>query len=105
MFKVFPASLQTLIDTRLTLTPSVILNSNYVIVVSDLNFLNIFDHPVFDVSSSGEWMSEIYCVIWECSNTAGSINLKTAHNWKMNIECGVCSTIEYIMDSLYDIHF
>jgi hypothetical protein len=30
-----PASLQTLIGTRLTLTPSVIPNSNYVIMVSD----------------------------------------------------------------------
>jgi hypothetical protein len=29
-----PASLQTLIDTRLTLTPSVIPNSNYVIMIS-----------------------------------------------------------------------
>jgi hypothetical protein len=43
MFKVSPASLQTFIDmpncvledTRLTLTPSVIPNSNYVIMVSD----------------------------------------------------------------------
>jgi hypothetical protein len=34
MFKVSPASLQTFIDTRLTLAPFVILNSNYVIVVS-----------------------------------------------------------------------
>jgi hypothetical protein len=33
MFKVSPASLQTFIDTRLTLTPSVIPNSNYVIMV------------------------------------------------------------------------
>jgi hypothetical protein len=31
----FPASPQTFIDTRLTLTPSVILNSNYVIMISD----------------------------------------------------------------------
>jgi hypothetical protein len=30
-----PASLQTFIDTRQTLTPSVIPNSNYVIMVSD----------------------------------------------------------------------
>jgi hypothetical protein len=30
-----PASLQTFIDTRLTLTPSVIPNSNYVIMVSE----------------------------------------------------------------------
>jgi hypothetical protein len=36
MFKLSPASLQTFIDTRLTLTPSVIHNSNYVIMVSDL---------------------------------------------------------------------
>jgi hypothetical protein len=42
MFKVSPASLQTFIDTRLTLTPSVILNSNYVIMVSDLNRLKYF---------------------------------------------------------------
>jgi hypothetical protein len=40
MFKMSPASLQTFIDTpngdtRLTLTPSVVPNSNYVIVVSD----------------------------------------------------------------------
>jgi hypothetical protein len=32
---VSPVSLQTFIDTRLTLTPSVIPNSNYVIMVSD----------------------------------------------------------------------
>jgi hypothetical protein len=51
MFKVSPASLQTLIDTpncvveedtRLTLTPSVIPNSNYVIMVSDCNCLKYF---------------------------------------------------------------
>jgi hypothetical protein len=35
MFKVSPASLQTFIDTRLTLTPSVIPNSNYVIMVTE----------------------------------------------------------------------
>jgi hypothetical protein len=35
MFKVFPACFQTFIDTRLTLTPSVILNYNYVIMVCD----------------------------------------------------------------------
>jgi hypothetical protein len=45
MFKVSPASLQTFIDTRLTLTPSVILNSNYVIMVSDLNYSHC--GPVF----------------------------------------------------------
>jgi hypothetical protein len=44
MFKVCPVSLQTFIDmpnrlTRLTLTPSVIPNSNYVIMVSDWNWL------------------------------------------------------------------
>jgi hypothetical protein len=36
---VSPASLQTFIDTRLTLTPSVLPNSNYVIVVSDWSYL------------------------------------------------------------------
>jgi hypothetical protein len=35
MFKVPLASLQTFIDTRLTLTPFVVPNSNYVIMVSD----------------------------------------------------------------------
>jgi hypothetical protein len=35
VYKEFPASLQTFIDTRLALTSSVIRNSNYVIVVSD----------------------------------------------------------------------
>jgi hypothetical protein len=35
MFKVSPASLQTFIDTRLTLMPSLIHNSNYVIMLSD----------------------------------------------------------------------
>jgi hypothetical protein len=39
MFKVSPASLQTFIDTRLTLTLSAILNSTYVIMISDLNCL------------------------------------------------------------------
>jgi hypothetical protein len=38
----FPASLQTFIDTKLTLTPSVIPNSNYVIMVSDWNCLKYF---------------------------------------------------------------
>jgi hypothetical protein len=37
--QVSPASLQTLIDTRLTLTPSAIPNSNYIIMVSDRNCL------------------------------------------------------------------
>ena len=40
MFKVSPAILQTFIDTRLTLTPSVIPNSYYVIMVGDWNSLN-----------------------------------------------------------------
>jgi hypothetical protein len=47
MFKVSPASLQTFIDTsncvlediRLTLTPSIVHNSNYVIMLSDWNGL------------------------------------------------------------------
>jgi hypothetical protein len=42
MFKVSPASLQTFTDTRLTLTPSVLPNSNYVIVVSEWNCLKYF---------------------------------------------------------------
>jgi hypothetical protein len=41
MFKLSPASLQNLRDTRLTLTPSVIPNSKYVIMVIE-NFKNIF---------------------------------------------------------------
>jgi hypothetical protein len=35
MFEVSPASLQIFIETRPTLTPSVIHNSDYVIMVSD----------------------------------------------------------------------
>jgi hypothetical protein len=42
MFKVSPASLQTFIDTKFTLTPSVIPNSNYFINVSDWNCLKYF---------------------------------------------------------------
>jgi hypothetical protein len=42
MFKLSPASLQTFTDTRLTLTPSVISNSNYVIMVTDWNCLKYF---------------------------------------------------------------
>jgi hypothetical protein len=42
MFKVSPASLQTFIDAGLALTPSVIPNSNYVIMVGDLNWLKYF---------------------------------------------------------------
>jgi hypothetical protein len=45
MFNVSPASLQTFIDTPncvLTLTPPVIPNSNYVIIVSDWNCLKYF---------------------------------------------------------------
>jgi hypothetical protein len=42
MFKVSRASLQGQGDTRLTLTPSVIPNSNYLIMVSDLNCLKYF---------------------------------------------------------------
>jgi hypothetical protein len=42
MFKVFPASLQTFIETRLLLTPSVIHNSNYNIMVSDWKSLKYF---------------------------------------------------------------
>jgi hypothetical protein len=37
LLKVSPASLQTFIDTELILTPSIIPNSNYVIIVSDWN--------------------------------------------------------------------
>jgi hypothetical protein len=73
MFKVSPASLQTFIDTphylaqseclaadrqghgdtRLTLTPSVIPNYNYVIMVSDWNCLKYFC-VFFVLQSSGE---------------------------------------------------
>jgi hypothetical protein len=42
MFNLSPASLQTFIDTRLTLMPSAIRNSNYVIMASDLNCLKYF---------------------------------------------------------------
>jgi hypothetical protein len=42
IFKVSPSSLQTFINTRLTLPPSVIPNSNYVIMVSDWNCLKYF---------------------------------------------------------------
>jgi hypothetical protein len=42
MFKVFPAILQTFVDTRLTLTPSVSPNSNYVIMVCGGNCLKYF---------------------------------------------------------------
>jgi hypothetical protein len=42
VFKMSPASLQTFIGTRLTLTPSVIPNSNYVIMVTDWNCLKYF---------------------------------------------------------------
>jgi hypothetical protein len=42
MFKVSPADHQGQGDTRLTLTPSVIPNSNYVIIVSDWNCLKYF---------------------------------------------------------------
>jgi hypothetical protein len=42
MFKMSPASLQTFIDTRLALTPSVIPSSNYAIMVSDWNCFKIF---------------------------------------------------------------
>jgi hypothetical protein len=41
MFKASPVSLQTFIDTRLTLTPPVIPNSNYVIMVIETVY-NIF---------------------------------------------------------------
>jgi hypothetical protein len=41
-FEVSPVSLQTFIDTRLTLTPSVIPNYNYVILVNDWNCLKYF---------------------------------------------------------------
>jgi hypothetical protein len=42
MFKVSPTSLQTFINTRLTLLPSVMSNSNYVIMVSNWNCLWYF---------------------------------------------------------------
>jgi hypothetical protein len=42
MFKVSPANLQTFMDTKPTLTPSVIPNFNYVIMVSDWNSLKYF---------------------------------------------------------------
>jgi hypothetical protein len=37
MFKVTPASLQKFVDTKLTLTPSVIPKFNYVMMTSDWN--------------------------------------------------------------------
>jgi hypothetical protein len=73
MFEVFPASLQTFIDTRLTLMPSVIPNSNYVFMVSDRNFkifLCVFlycnhqvhrlsDHPIRQPDWDQGWDSRL----------------------------------------------
>jgi hypothetical protein len=73
MSKVSPASLQTFIDTRLTLTPSVILNSNYVTMVSYWNCLKyicmflclyskssgaqkLFDHPFLSILGACKWI-------------------------------------------------
>jgi hypothetical protein len=42
LFRVSTTSLQTFIDTRFTLTPSAIPNSNYVIMVSDWKCLKYF---------------------------------------------------------------
>jgi hypothetical protein len=80
MFKLYPSNFQTVAqseclaadrqgkgDTKLTLTPSVIPNSNCVIMVSDWNYLKyfyvlfctissgaqrLFDHPVYQHSES-----------------------------------------------------
>jgi hypothetical protein len=53
MFKVSPADRQGQGDNRLTLTPSIIPNSNYVIMVSDWNCLKYFC-LFFVLQSSGE---------------------------------------------------
>jgi hypothetical protein len=75
IFKMSPASLQTFIDTRLTLTPSVIPNSNYVIMVSDWNCLKYF--CVF------------FCnVIIRCTETFGLpciTRCYMSHLWAVNI--------------------
>jgi hypothetical protein len=66
MFKVSPASLQTFIgtpecvleDTTLTLTPSVIPNSNYFIMASDRNCLKYFGVFFCTVII---WCTETFC--------------------------------------------
>jgi hypothetical protein len=83
MFEVSPALLQTADrmvqgDTRLTLTPSVIPSSNYVIVVNDWNCLKYFcvflycNHQVhrdFWITLYIFWVMELICMLREIDNT------------------------------------
>jgi hypothetical protein len=77
MFKVSPASLQGQGDTRLTLTPSVIPNSNYVIMVSDWNCLKYFcvflycNHKVHR-----DFLITLYIPHYIVINTAGMPHLR-----------------------------
>jgi hypothetical protein len=62
MFKESPASLQ-IFDTRLTLTPSIMLNSNYVIMVSDWNclkYLCVFFYYVIILCTETFWSPGIW---------------------------------------------
>jgi hypothetical protein len=67
LFKISPASLQTFIDTHFTPTPSVIPNSDYVIMVSDWNCLKYF------------------CVFLYCNHYVHTIILVTPYNSRQSV--------------------
>jgi hypothetical protein len=70
MFKVSPASLQDQGDTRLTLTLSVIPNSNYVTMVSDRNFLKYFcEFLYYNHQVHRDFLIILYNVILRCLRT------------------------------------
>jgi hypothetical protein len=65
MLEVSPASLQTFIDTPNTLTPSIIPNSNYVIVASDWNFWKYFCvFFSFNHQIHRDFMITLYKIMW-----------------------------------------
>jgi hypothetical protein len=83
MFKVSLASLQTF-DTRLTLTPSVIPNSNYVIMISDSSCLKYF------------------CVFLYCNHQVHRDFLITMYkNWRYS---PTYSQSGHLMEVIYQFH-
>jgi hypothetical protein len=78
MFEVSPTSLQGQGDTRLTLMPSVIPNTNYVIMVSDWNCLKRICVFLFCNHRMHRLSDHPVCVcVWVCIHARACVHART----------------------------
>jgi hypothetical protein len=83
MFKMSLAILQTFIDTRLTLTPSVMPNSNYVSTLSDWDW-NIFAYFLYSSNHvNRDFLITLYKVVGHsfCTGVVGGGKVITNSEW------------------------